>query len=320
MSMTSDAAGFLKAYDNFVILGHREPDGDCVASQITISTLTAALGKTASIHSVGPFDRPEIEEFAERFTSEIPQERLTGAAAIVVDCSTPDRTGALGGRIEGLPALVIDHHSAGETFGTVRFVDSAVPSTTMLIFSLFEELDVPVDPVTARLLLFGLCTDTGFFRHLGANSPATFQALSRLSERGTSPAEVYMMIYGRRDLSGRKMLGEMLTRVESCWNDRLLITWQTLEDRRIHGARQRGEDDLYRLLQTVRGTMVVAFIKEEKAGLYSVGLRSNSSLDVGTIAAGFGGGGHRQAAGFDIPGTLESVRKTIIDTFAPLLS
>ena len=86
------------------------------------------------------------------------------------------------------------------------------------------------------------------------------------------------------------------------------------------GARQRGEDDLYRLLQTVRGTVVVAFIKEEKAGLYSVGLRSNSSLDVGTIAASFGGGGHRQAAGFDISGTLESVRKTIIDTFTPLLS
>jgi phosphoesterase RecJ-like protein len=92
-----------------------------------------------------------------------------------------------------------------------------------------------------------------------------------------------------------------------------------MEDRQRIEARQRGEDDLYRLLQTVRGTVVVAFIKEEHPGHYSVGLRSNSSLDVGVIAASFGGGGHRQAAGFDISGTLDSIKKLLVATFAPLL-
>lgn len=97
---------------------------------------------------------------------------------------------------------------------------------------------------------------------------------------------------------------------------RLLITWQTAQDRERHGAGQRGEDELYRLLQTVRGAVVVAFIKEERGGAYSVGLRSSSTVDVGKIAAGFGGGGHRQAAGFDIKGTLDSIRATVIEAFA----
>lgn len=317
--MFSDAADFLKKHESFLVLGHKEPDGDCIASELSIASLLTAMGKSASLFSVGPFDRPEIEEFAGRFSSVIPPEKTAGAAAIIVDCSTPDRTGALGRAVEGLSSLIIDHHSAGTDFGTVRLVDSLVPSTTLLIFSLFEELGIPVDVETGRLLLFGLCTDTGFFRHLGSNSPATFETLSRLTRLGATPADVYMMIYGHRELSGRKLLGDLLTRVESRWNDRLLITWQTMEDRQRVDAHQRGEDDLYRLLQTVRGTVVVALIKEEHPGHYSVGLRSNSSLDVGVIASSFGGGGHRQAAGFDISGTLDSVKKLIVATFTPLL-
>ena len=111
----------------------------------------------------------------------------------------------------------------------------------------------------------------------------------------------------------------MLGRVESRWGDRLLLTWNTIEDRTRLGVTQRGEDELYRLLQTISGNVVVALIKEEGPGAFSVGLRSNVSIDVGAIAASFGGGGHKQAAGFDIAGTLDSVKKTVIDTFAPLL-
>jgi bifunctional oligoribonuclease and PAP phosphatase NrnA len=70
----------------------------------------------------------------------------------------------------------------------------------------------------------------------------------------------------------------------------------------------------------VSGNVVVVLIKEERVGAFSVGLRSSSSLDVGVMAASFGGGGHRQASGFDISGTLDSVKKTVIDSFAPHLS
>jgi phosphoesterase RecJ-like protein len=97
------------------------------------------------------------------------------------------------------------------------------------------------------------------------------------------------------------------------------LSWQTIEDRRMVARYQRGEDDLYRLLQTVKGNQVVVFIREERAGEFSVGLRSTAAVDVGAIAGSFGGGGHRQAAGFDTAGPLEKIRKSMLDTFAPLL-
>ena len=315
-----EAVQFIRSHSSFLVLGHKEPDGDCVASQLGLLALIEALGKKASLYSAGPFDRPEILAFHSGFTSSIPDEKLAGSAVIIADCSTPDRTGPLGERVAGLPCLVIDHHSAGEFFGTARYVEPSAPSASMLVLQLSEDMGVTVKPETAKLLLFGLCTDTGFFRHLGQNSADTFRSVARLVEKETSTAEVYMMVYGGRELAGRKLLAEMLLRVESHWDDRLLLTWQTKADRDRMSVAQRGEDELYRLLQTITGNVVVALVKEETGGAFSVGLRSNSTQDVGAIAASFGGGGHRQAAGFDITGTLETVKKTVVDTFAPLLA
>jgi phosphoesterase RecJ-like protein len=315
-----EAVPFIGRYSAFSVLGHREPDGDCIASQLGMAALLRALGKTVSLHSAGPFDRPEIASFAARFSTTMSAEAAPGRAVIILDCSTPDRTGPLGQSIGSLPCLVIDHHSSGENFGTARFVEPSAPSTTMLVHQLFEDMGVTPDGETGRLLLFGLCTDTGFFRHLGTNGADTFRAVARLVEGGTSTAEAYMMVYGRRELASRKLLAEALLRVESHWGDRLLLTWQTVADRTRLAVTQRGEDEIYRLLQTVSGNVVVALIKEEREGAFSVGLRSNSSLDVGAIAASFGGGGHRQASGFDIAGTLDSVKMTVIDAFVPHLS
>ena len=309
----------MRSHRSFVVVGHKEPDGDCIASQLAAAALLRALGAEATLHSAGPFDRPEIAPFAEYFSPTIPEERRQGTAAVIVDCSTPDRTGSLGSRVAGLPCLVIDHHSAGEPFGDARFVDPSAPSTSVLIQQLFDDAGVPYDAELARLMLFGLCTDTGFFRHLGPNSAPTFHAIARLVEHGTSTADIYMMVFGRRELSARRLLAEMLTRTESHLGDRLLMTWQTRADRDRLSAHQRGEDDLYRLLQTIKGNVVVALVKEEGEKTFSVGLRSTTALDVGVVAASFGGGGHRQAAGFDMRGTLDKVKKTLLDTLLPLI-
>jgi phosphoesterase RecJ-like protein len=316
---TTEAIRFIRAHDSFLVLGHKEPDGDCVASQLALAALIRALGKKAALHSAGPFDRPEISEFGAQFSSVVPTEDLSSKAVVIVDCSTPDRTGSLGAVVNGLPTLVIDHHSAGEKFGDARMVDSRAPASTMLVLALFEAFERTPDAETARLLLFGLCTDTGFFRHLGPGSQETYRSVARLVELGTSAADVYMLVYGGRELSSRKLLAEMLARAENHSDGKVIITWQTMADRQRLDAHQRGEDELYRLLQTITGNVVVVLIKEEGEGVFSVGLRSSPEMDVGKVAAAFGGGGHRQASGFDIRATLESVKATVIQALTPLL-
>jgi bifunctional oligoribonuclease and PAP phosphatase NrnA len=342
VSVPPEAVDFIRAHGRFLVLGHREPDGDCVASQLALCGLLSALGKQCVPISVGPFDRPEIEPFAPKFLAAVPGQAQDGVAAgaaadlsgaqaargapaaggtgvIIVDCSTADRTGLPAGAISGIPCLVVDHHSSGEVFGDVRFIRTTEPSTTVLILALYDAFGIAAGAEQARLILFGLCTDTGFFRHLAEGAKETFRTIARLVECGTSTAEVFQMVYGKRNLASRKLLALMLQRVESHWQDWLLLTWQTRADRLSADGYHRGEDDLYRLLQTVKGNRVVVLIKEEREGLFSLGLRSNADIDVGAVARSFGGGGHRQAAGCDVRGSLESVRQAVLDAMEPLL-
>jgi phosphoesterase RecJ-like protein len=315
-----EALEFLRSHSRFLILGHKEPDGDCIASQLSFQRFLEALGKHGRLINIGPFDRPEIGHFERKFAPGVSAADLEGnPAVVIVDCSTAERTGSAGDGVRGLPTLVVDHHSSGEEFGSARFVDTSSPATTLLVLALSDAYQVPLSSEFARLVLFGLCTDTGFFRHLGAGSGETFRTIARLVEAGTSTAEIFQMIYGKRNLKSRKLLALMLQRTESLWDDRLLLTWQTMEDRGKRGDYSRGEDELYRLLQTVKGNEVVVFIKEEGEGRYSIGLRSNNAVDVGRIAESFGGGGHRQAAGCDMAGTLDSLKKAIIGIFEPIL-
>jgi phosphoesterase RecJ-like protein len=310
---------FISRYDHFLVAGHVEPDGDCVASQIACCELLLILGKKASLYSSGPFRRPETAVFSERFSKIVPPELLASPATalIVLDCSGFERLGGLGQQIEGLPCMVVDHHATGMSFGDVRYVEPTSPSTTLLVLSLFEAFGILPSPELARLLLFGLATDTGFFRHLRSDSAAALRAAAHLVELGASPADAFSMIYGGQALETRKLLGRTIDRAESHMNDRVLFTWLTLEDKQAVSHYQDSDDDLYRLLQTVRGNEIVVLVKEEGPNAYSVGLRS-SGFDVGAVARSMGGGGHRCAAGFDTSGPLDKIRQAVLGALSSL--
>ena len=134
------------------------------------------------------------------------------------------------------------------------------------------------------------------------------------------------------------LLGQLLTRTESFVGDRVLLTWQNLADlgqeaqRVPNGSHQgcaaasedtgqaqqqntivRGSDDLYKHLQSVENNEIVVFIKEEQGRECSVGLRSRGTIDVGEMARALGGGGHAGAAGFTSTGSIEDLRRLVLD-------
>lgn len=309
-----DVLSFLQRYPKYLLFGHVEPDGDCVASQLALGSFLKRRGTEVSVFSEGPFDRPEIKPFEDRFRSRVEAADLEGApAAVILDCSTPDRIGGLGNSIQGLPALVIDHHASGEAFGDARWVVPEAPSVTYLIQRLIEEWPDRPTEEEAELLLFGLARDTGFFRHLVENSGFVFDAVARLVDRGASPRKTYRMIHSGWDLAKAKLLALSFQRVERELGGRVLVTYQSLEDLRSLGADvARGSDEVYRILQAVREVEVVAFIQEEEQGRCSVGLRSNGSWDVGTLARSMGGGGHTLAAGYSAAGSIAATREKLL--------
>jgi phosphoesterase RecJ-like protein len=314
LAMPAGVPEFLRRYRRYLVIAHVEPDGDCLASALVLARYLRRSGRQAALFDEGPFDRPEIASFQPLFRAALRRQDLKeGTAAVVVDCSTVDRIGALGRAVAALPVLVIDHHAAGGRFGTQRWVHPGAPSVTFMIQHLLESLGERIPARDAELLLFGLCTDTGFFRHLEAGSEPVFQAVSRLVAAGASPQRVYGKIHAGWSLSRVRLLALALGRAERLAGGRLLLTFWTWAD--LEASRDpfsRGSDDVYRLLLTVEGVEVIVFLREEGPGRVSVGLRSSGRADVGRVAQALGGGGHAKAAGCTLPGTLEQARRRVL--------
>jgi len=312
---------FLRKYDRYLVVGHVEPDGDCVASAVALARFLERKGKVVTLADEGPFDRPEVVSFQPLFRADAPPEAGGRTAAVVVDCSTADRLGAMEAAVRGLPVLVIDHHASGQPFGTVRWVEPSAPAVAYLVQLLLESLGESIPVEDAELLLFGLCTDTGFFRHLGEGSADALQAAARLVRAGASPQRVYRRIHAGWSLSRVRLLAEALRRAERLLGGQVLLTWWTLADLRGFGSGfVRGSDEVYRILQSVEEAEVIVFLRQEAPRRFSVGFRSASRIDVGELAQALGGGGHPRAAGCTLAGSLREVRRAVLDKLGPMLA
>ncbi len=306
----------LKEYDNFIICGHKEPDGDCLCSQLALSSFLARNGKRTKLVSAGPFNRPEIMEWEHFFTNSISEDDLKGKTlAIVTDCSSHERTGILKDSIKELPVMVIDHHYSGDSFGKYRYIDSDSPSTTLLVQNIIESSGSEITREEADYIFLGFCTDTGFFRHIGSGKPDIFQAISRLVAAGVSPNATHKSITGGRTHASRRLLGRILERSELFYKGKLIISWEELNDRIELETKDRDSDSMYLMLQSIADVEAVVVIREEETGHYSVGLRSNNDTDVSIIAKLFGGGGHQKASGCSIDGSKPEVIEKLISAF-----
>lgn len=306
---------FIREGSRFVIAGHMEPDGDCLGSQLALSSVLARMGKWAKPYSDGPFKRTEIRDWAPLFSSELTDEEKEGSRLIVLDCSNLDRLGNLASQVEGMEAASIDHHAAGDPFGSVRFIVPDCPSTTLLVLALIEALGERPNAEEAQLLFFGFSTDTGFFRHLDEKSAPWFSYVSRLVEAGANPKAAFARMNGGKSLDSRKLLGIVLGRTERWYDGKLLLSWEEMEETERFGLEGRDSDALYQLLQSVEGVEAIVVIRQESPERCTVGFRSRDRVDVARIAAGFGGGGHRQAAGLAIETTIAALKPRIIEAF-----
>ncbi|MDR0879068.1 MAG: bifunctional oligoribonuclease/PAP phosphatase NrnA [Treponema sp.] len=315
---------FIREGNKFIVAGHKEPDGDCIGSQLALASVLQRMGKEAAVCSAGPFKRTEVLFYADRFTSAPQAEDRNGARVIVVDCSAAYRTGDLAPHLEGLPTAVIDHHETGDhpahSEETPVYLDGGAPSVTFMILRVIEGLGLVPSKEEADLLFFGLCTDTGFFRHVDDSGAEIFTAAAALIRSGANPKQTFQAINGGKSLGSRILMGLLLSRVESHYDGRLLVSFEQYEETRRFGLEGRDSDSLYQLLQSVAGVEAIVIIRQETLGLPSgdnctVGLRSRDSVDVAAIAARFGGGGHKNAAGISIKGVIEDLRPRLIAAF-----
>ena len=314
---------FINNHNFFIVIGHKEPDGDCISSCLGIAEILKHYNKQYQLLSAGPFKRTEIQKFEKQFTNEMEflsesERKQTGL--IICDCSEMHRLGEIEGDLRNLDTFVIDHHKTAEIPNNAEsIIYSNSPAASLLVQLLYENCVGKLTEKIAKTLFFGLMTDTGFFRFLTNKDTETFLASARLVEAGANPRETYDEITSGKSYQSRKLLGIMLNHAETYLDGKLIVTYETLEDTKKYGQEGRDSDALYSALLAVKNVEAVVFVRQETDSNCTAGLRSKDRVDVSSVAAKFGGGGHKNASGLSTQGKIETLIPAIVKEFARII-
>lgn len=304
----------LRADQRFLITSHLHPDGDAVGTSVGMARLLRRLGKATQVWL---HDEP-----AALYAPVIEGERLHNGpepppgypdafdSVIVLECPTLDRSG-LEQHLSTLPAINIDHHLGNELYGVVNWVDSAAPAVGEMTLLLARALRLELDRDAATPLYMALVTDTGGFRFANATERA-FSAAAELVREGARPERVSQWLFESRPESTIRLIGEALRTLEIEPGGSVATLLVTGEMFASCGATQSDTEGLIDYPRSVEGVETVALVRELPAGGFKVSLRSRGDLDVESIARRHGGGGHKNAAGFNVDGNgVEAVRSQV---------
>ncbi len=309
---------FLKKYDNYIIAGHKEPDGDAIGSSIAMALYLKRFNKNTHLMSAGPFKRTELKKYEHLFSADLPENHNftpENTGFILVDCAEFERIGDIAEKVKHFPWVTIDHHVTNSETDESSLVMPTAPSATYIIQTLIEETVGELTKEEADPLFFGLCTDTGFFRHLDERSGNVFRHASRLIDTGISPKATFMQMNGNKPFESRLLIARILERMQRYYDGRLIISYETLSDRKEFGLESRDTDMLYQLIQSIEGVQAICVIRQESETHCTVGFRSLDKVDVSKVAVSFGGGGHKQASGLYIEGLIEDLIPKFVEAF-----
>ncbi len=306
----------IKKHNNFLITAHTSPEGDALGAQLGFYNLIKKLGKQAAIASDDPLPAgydflPGIKHIR-RLGKE--SKYIKFDCLVVLDCADLQRTGRVYKlNQEKKPVLNIDHHISNQIFGDVNWVDARASSCSEMIYKLHKRLALAMDKDTALVLYTGMMTDTGSFRYSNTAS-STFKAAAELLKYGVNVAGVYRQAYENIPPPEVKLLLKFLSKIKFFCQGRI-AAFQI--DSELYRGKKTGIDLADHVLsfgRSIKGVEVVVLFKNNSGSKSQirVNLRSQGRVDVNKIAAFFGGGGHKTAAGCTLPGGFSVVRGKVI--------
>jgi phosphoesterase RecJ-like protein len=229
---------------------------------------------------------------------------------VTVECPTLDRAGFDG--LDRRPILNIDHHPANPKYGEVNYLDEESPAVGEMVWRMFREAGLDPTPDAAINAYVALSTDTGDFRYSNATGRA-FRAAAEMVEAGARPDVVAQWIHGRKNAPSVRLLGEALRTLEFS-EDGLVASLFVDEDAfRRAGAKPEDTEEIINHPRAIDGVKAVAFFKQWEPGVVRVSLRSKGDVDVRRVAAQFNGGGHTNASGCTVNGSIEHAKKMVLE-------
>src|SRR6476469_8263931 len=293
----------LREHDRFLVVTHENPDGDALGSLLATTLTLRELGKDVEMYLGGSGALPREYAFMhlDGLRRSLPDD-LERRVLVAVDCAKADRMGPDPEPVERASLVLnIDHHHDNTRFGDVNLIVADASSTGEVLRDLIRELDVELTPELAEPLYIALVTDTGRFQYTNT-TPKSLRLAAELVEAGADVHAVFQQVYESVEFAKLKLLARALDRARELEGGLIVVSHLLRNDFAEVGASEAYSEGIIDSLRAVEGSVLSALIREpprDEGPVHRVSLRASiDELDVSAIARLFGGGGHRQAAGF----------------------
>jgi phosphoesterase RecJ-like protein len=308
----------LRGCSKVVLTSHVRPDCDALGSELGMAGILEAIGKhvrivnaqatPASLKWIDP--RGKIESLAEKVR---PADLADRDLFIVLDTSAWAQLGAMGDVAKSMRdrVLVIDHHVSEDDLSDRWFKDTAAEATARIVYEIGLRLRVPLTESIATPLYAGLSTDTGGFRFPSV-SGESFRIAGRRVDAGANPTAIYRELFEQDTLARLHLVGRTIAGAVTSHDGKVIISTVRQHDIKEVKAQPADTEDLVNLTLSVKGTEVAAILIEQPDGRIKVSFRSRGRLDCNALAARFGGGGHKAAAGTIIDGPFDPAHERVV--------
>jgi len=302
----------IREHKTFCIVGHVRPDGDCVGSQLALALALRGDGKKVTVWNEDAM--PLKYKFLDpEGLFEKPKSGKEFDCVIATDCASFERLGKAGKLSLKRKILInIDHHESNPRYGEINWVSAREPSCGELIYRLIKVARWPITKPIADLLFAAISTDTGSFQY-PTTRPGTFHAGAELVTRGANLAKICDEVYQSYPLSRARLLRHLYNKFKLTDDDRIAYLWLKKIDFNRTGASSDETEGLIDHIRDIEPVVVACVFEEMEPELTRISLRSkHEKINVNEIAAQFGGGGHKAAAGARIPGRPLAVQRQVI--------
>jgi len=304
----TEVAEWLKNNDRYLIVTHRRPDGDTLASAAALALGLKALGKTACL-----FPNPETTE---RFRYLVDRLHAPLGYAwdyvITVDTASEDMFPLGSGNLSGQTDLAIEHHPSHSGYAPRVYVDADCAACGEIIYALLLDMGVSLTPDIAEALYVAIATDTGCFCYSNTTA-STHRIAAALMETGIDAGEINRLLFRSKTRPRVLLEGLILSSLEFYFDSAVCFVTITQSMLSGTGATDNDTEDIASIASGIDGVRVGITIREVEDGTCKISVRTTPDVSANDICAHFGGGGHATAAGCTIKAPVEEARRRLLD-------
>jgi phosphoesterase RecJ-like protein len=329
-----EAAAFLRAGNNYLLLSHRRPDGDTTGSCAALCLALRALGKQAWVYP-NPQFTPRFAPYLEgllfeatgdggtdchdqsadwsrndRIESDPQTFNFQLSTFNLISCDVASRSLLPFGMEDAEVALSIDHHG-GPGFAARTLVDPEAAACGELLTEFLPLLGVALDRPMAEALYVAISTDTGCFRYSNVTA-ATFRAAAACAAAGADMFPINRAFFEIKRRPRLALEAYLIRTMEYFADGRVAVSAIPEALMEELGLTEDDVDDISGFGRSIEGVELAVMLREVEDGKGKISLRTAPGFNAAAICARLGGGGHPGAAGASVEGGIPAAREAIL--------